>query len=200
MRITKWRSFSLIELLVVISIAAVLSAIAIAQYQTYSSRVKLEQAMIVFNSLGDKAKTYYDSHGSFPNLQQINMAFDPMNPNQTVMANTLNDYIANYVAFMFLQDQGTTYTCPAVGFGGYISNLSGNDFITQGQNGTVVAVNQLLVNVRNTYKYYCQYYYMQYDPVTTNTTVLSGNFIPSCTNGADDPNAANYFPDAGNQC
>lgn len=197
---TKFKAFSLIELLIVISITAILAAIAYAQYRNYAMRAKINQAMIIFKNIGDKAKTYYDTHGTFPNLQQVDLYHDPVDPTQSPMATSLNEYIANYVSYTFLSDQSANYTCPAVSYGGYISNLQEGDFATQSQNGSLITVNQLMVYVDKTYKNYCQYYYYLYDPGSQNLTPQSGKFVPFCENGTDDPNSANYFSEAGNQC
>ncbi len=200
MKYTKIRAFSLIEMLIVISISAILAAIAYAQYKNYTIRSKITQAMIIFSNIGEKAKAYYDSHGTFPNLQQVDLYYDPLDPTQSPMASNLNEYIANYVAYTFLNDQSINYTCPSAAYGGYISNLQAGDFATQTQTGSLITVNQLLVYVDKTYKNYCQYYYYLFDPDTQNLTPQSGNFVPACTNGTDDPNNANFFSDAGNQC
>lgn len=194
------RAFSLIELLVVVSIVAIISVIAIAQYQEYSVKAKISQAMVIFNNIGNKAQNYYESNGAFPNLQQIGLYYDPLDPTQSPMAEDLSDYIANYIPYTFLADQGSTYTCPSAAYGGYISNLKPGDIVTTSQTGSVISINYLLVYVNNTVEKYCQYFYMQYDPQTTNITAVSGNIIPGCTNGNDDPNSGDYFSDAGNQC
>lgn len=194
------KGFSLIEILIVISIIAILASIGVAQYQTYNLRVKIAQGMMVLDNIGDMAKAYYDMHGVFPNLQQIGLYYDSIDPTQSPMAANLDEYIASRVAYTFIIDQGTSYTCPTAAYGGYISNLSKNDYITMSQNGTLINVTELLVYVDHTFKNYCQYFYMQYNPADSSMTAVSGNFIPNCTNGSDDPNASNFFTDAGNQC
>lgn len=198
MRLTK--AFSLTEILIVISIIAILASIGTAQYQTYNLRVKIAQGMMVLDNIGDMAKSYYDMHGVFPNLKQVGLYYDSGDPTQSPMAANLGEYIASRVAYTYLIDQGNSYSCPSAAYGGYISNLSKNDYITMSQNGTLINVTELLVYVDHTFKNYCQYYYMQYNPDNASMTAVSGNFIPNCSNGSDDPNASNYFVNAGNQC
>lgn len=200
MKLTKRHAFSLIELLIVISITAIIAAIAVAQYRNYTIRAKISQAMVILNNIGNKAKQYYDSHGTFPNLQQLDLYYDPSDPTQSPVANSLSEYIANHVAYTYLMDQNNTYTCPAVSYGGYISNLSEGDYITQSQSGSLITINALIVYVNNTFENYCQYNYYKYDPSTQNLDPQSGNFIPNCENALDDPDSANYFNNAGNKC
>lgn len=194
------KAFSLVEVLVVIAIIAVLATAAFAQYQNYSARAKISQGMMIFNNIGENARIYYDQHNVFPNLQQIGLTYDVGDPTQSPMAASLNDYIANYVSYTFAIDQGSTYTCPSIKYGGYISNLAPNDYVTTSRNGSMISVTQLLVYTNHTYKNYCQYFYMHYDPNSQQTTFVSGDFIPTCSNGADDPQSATFFATAGNQC
>lgn len=195
------RAFSLIELLIVISIAAILAATAVAQYRTYSVRAKISQAMVIFNNIGERSKAYYDANGIFPNLAQLGLYHDPGDPMQSPMAASLNDYTANYIAYSFLVDQGSTYTCPSVGYGGYISNLSEGNYITgNNSNASFIEVRLLLVNVKGVFQNYCQYSYLQYDQNSNTVTPVSGTYIPGCVNSADNPNSASFYDDAGNQC
>lgn len=200
MCLTKYRGFSLIEMLIVVSITAILAAISIAQYRNYMLRAKVGQAMVIFRNISDKAKLFYDTHGVFPNLQQVDLYHDPLDPTQSPIASSINEYIANYVPYTYLMDQSTTFTCPSAAYGGYISNLFNGDYITQSQNGSVITVNEMLVYIESTYRNYCQYFYYLYDPGTQNLTAQSGNFVPECTNGTDNPNSSNFFSDAANQC
>lgn len=200
MLLTKSRAFSLIEVLISVSIVAILAAIAVAQMRNYSLRGKVSQAMTIFKNIGDKAKAYYDTHGSFPNLQQAGLYHDPLDPSQSPVASSLSNYTAKYVPYTFLTDQSNLYTCPSVGYGGYISNLFEGDYMTDAQSGSIMTVNLLMVYVDKTYRVYCQYFYYQFDPSSQDLTPQSGNFIPACENGTDDPNSGTYFSDAGNQC
>jgi prepilin-type N-terminal cleavage/methylation domain-containing protein len=62
--------FSLIELMVVISIVAILSAVAMASYKNYAYKAKLMKTMIPVYATVDKALAYYNKVLSFPNVVQ----------------------------------------------------------------------------------------------------------------------------------
>ncbi len=57
--------FSLIELLIVITIIGLLAAIALPGYASYMQRSKIASTFDVPNELADKIKLYYTSHGFF---------------------------------------------------------------------------------------------------------------------------------------
>jgi type IV pilus assembly protein PilA len=62
----KQRGFTLIELMMVVSIVSILVAIAIPQYQEYSVRSKMSEAIAQFGAAKSSVAEYYQSQGSMP--------------------------------------------------------------------------------------------------------------------------------------
>jgi len=68
--------FTLIELLAVVAILGILAAIAIPTYQTYVVRAKMEDALLVLDSVRPRIEEYYDINGTLPNNDaDINLSF-----------------------------------------------------------------------------------------------------------------------------
>ena len=61
-----YRAFSLIELLVVIAIISIVSAIALPAYKEYTVKTKLFSIVAVMHTPMQKATTYYNANGVFP--------------------------------------------------------------------------------------------------------------------------------------
>lgn len=66
------KGFSLIELLVVISIVGILSAIAIPAYNTYSNRTVMLKAVTIMDGLLKGIANTYATKGAFPSTLTLN--------------------------------------------------------------------------------------------------------------------------------
>ena len=62
----KQKGFTLIELMVVVAIIGVLSAIAIPQYQNYVARAQVAEGFSLLGSGKMAVAEYYNENGSFP--------------------------------------------------------------------------------------------------------------------------------------
>ena len=64
------KGFTLVELLVVVLIIGVLSAIALPQYTTAVERSRSVEALSLLSSISDSVQRYYIQHGVWPNENQ----------------------------------------------------------------------------------------------------------------------------------
>ena len=63
---TKQKGFTLIELMVVVAVIGVLSAIAIPQYQNYVARAQVAEGFSLLGSGKMAVAEYYNENGTFP--------------------------------------------------------------------------------------------------------------------------------------
>jgi type IV pilus assembly protein PilA len=68
------KGFTLIELMIVVAIIGILAAVAIPQYQDYTTRAKLSNAAKAVASVKEAMVQGYSSDGAFPTLAQLNAA------------------------------------------------------------------------------------------------------------------------------
>ena len=79
------RGFTLLELMLVVSIIGILAAIALPAYQDYITRSKFTEALTLAEPVKKAVSDYYDRWGAFPeNNQQAALSTPP-------------SYIGNYV-------------------------------------------------------------------------------------------------------
>ncbi len=131
----KSKGFSLIELLIVMAIVGILSAIAIPAYKDYMIRTKIGVAMSFLEATALKSQQYMMQHGSFPDSVDIGLTA-AYTDHQTNPAN----YVAPYIASVSANPGTTLGHCAAGSVSGLISNFDGpaSDFSTTGKEVEVV--------------------------------------------------------------
>lgn len=72
----KYRSFSLIEVMVVLVIIGILSALAVPNYIKYMTKSKISEGMVVVNAMNKIIADYYSETGNFPPASHIAKYFN----------------------------------------------------------------------------------------------------------------------------
>jgi type IV pilus assembly protein PilA len=97
MRILK-RAFSLIELMVVIAIIGLLSAIAIPMYSQYTTRAYVETAIPVMQGIISQLEKSYESTGAYPNSITFSNNLTITSGNWTSVNFGNIDYVVYYLS------------------------------------------------------------------------------------------------------
>ena len=90
----KQKGFTLIELMVVVAVIGVLSAIAIPQYQNYVARAQVAEGFSLVSSGKMAVAEYYNENGSFPT------------DNATARLGAANTIIGKYVGSVTVGNAG----------------------------------------------------------------------------------------------
>jgi type IV pilus assembly protein PilA len=64
--IRKQPGFTLIEVMIVVAILGILAALAVPQYQTYSTRAKISEGLVLLGPVKLAVAEYHASHGRLP--------------------------------------------------------------------------------------------------------------------------------------
>lgn len=123
-----FKAFSLIELLIVIAIVAILSALASPYYADYIVRSKLANGLVILENLKEQATEYYSINGAFPTLANLNKVntdyatnlidFADMGPNGW----TGGDNTSPFVEIQYNSDVVPGQTAPRLAFIGTLNS------------------------------------------------------------------------------
>jgi type IV pilus assembly protein PilA len=64
--IGKQPGFTLIEVMIVVAVLGILAALAVSQYQTFSTRAKIGEGLVLLGPVKLAVSEYYASHGRLP--------------------------------------------------------------------------------------------------------------------------------------
>ncbi len=205
-----YKAFSLIELMVVIAIVAVLSAVSVPAYKDYIEKARLSKSMYFINAQVDKASVYYHTNSEFASFRQIGLP--------TIVGNdfaTENDYSVRvdpsvFVGALTMNVSYPPATCPYMNL---LSNVSTGDIAgldnNEISNLTFGEMEDLNVKLMNSISYVIDLdgvlvkrCYYQYTPILSSGfgTPISGDYISNCTNLADFPDATSELTTLVNSC
>lgn len=122
----KQKGFTLIELMIVVAIIGVLSAIAVPAYKNYVTKSEVASAVATMKSLITPAELYYQENGAFPNtdakLQEVGVG------SNAIKNGTLDFTVSNAIGLinfnsiagakvMVTRDSNTGWSCSVSGLG-----------------------------------------------------------------------------------
>ncbi len=146
------KGFSLIEVLVVVAIVALISAIAIPGYLGYVERAKIHNSVDYISSFDKDIITYYDRHGTFPTIIFGNEQVAVGNPA------TLPEYLRGFVHNVY-GEQVNSITCDAGAYYSYIGGYGGDDVWVTGSTGRGIFLHRLFIATPDgAIRYACIYY------------------------------------------
>ncbi len=165
----KKKGFSLIELLIVITIVGILAAIAVPYYKSYTMRTKISNALTVASGFDTKIQQFFSAHGRFPDLET------------DLKAESLTDVatpIYPPYLLMYVGQGNSNPTPPECSYGyyyGYLINYDGGN-IFAGDPGRGAFFYNYFINVNGTIQKYCIY-----EEVDEANAPTLRQIIPGCT-------------------
>lgn len=164
----KVSAFSLIELMVVIAIVGILSAVAVPAYKDYVLRAKLASVLPILGHIADKSAEQYSVKGTFANAQEAGLTLVGGNPNIGDLSS-----ISPILDNVTMADGGTNHACRG---GSMITVLNtanlGDAHITDFQ------IYNYMFEIGNAIQNYCFYVYV-IDGTQNGSELLLNN----CVNG-----------------
>ena len=80
--------FSLVELMIVVAIIGVLSALAVPRFQAFQAKAKATEARTSLASIFTLQQAYHGDNDTYGNLQDIGFSLNGMNATTTVLSAT----------------------------------------------------------------------------------------------------------------
>ena len=120
--LNKFAAFSLIELMVVIGIVALLSAIAVPSYKSYKIQSNVVAMMPTLEKFKQQMTEYYNENGSWPDAADLGISTNNSVANTTVLSP--GNYNPNFLQIN-ISKSWTAATCPGGVTGAISAAISG---------------------------------------------------------------------------
>ncbi|EGR2848666.1 TPA: prepilin-type N-terminal cleavage/methylation domain-containing protein [Vibrio cholerae] len=123
------QGFTLIELMIVVAIIGVLSAIAVPAYKDYVTKSEVASAVASLKSIITPAELYYQEYGTFPSsdteLQKVGVG------SNAIKNGTLDFSVSSAIKLVFASPSGASATVTRDGSTGWKCAVAG---LTNGDN------------------------------------------------------------------
>ncbi len=169
------KAFSLIELMVVIAIVAILSAVSVPAYKDYVTKAKLTSDVVYFlDGLAQRSQVQFETTGQFATNDDLGLPVaDPPN------------YVFPYISYLGLNDNppSSPGNCHNGQILAYVSNYDGDGMVDN--TAPIAIISIMMVEVDGIMHKFC--YYMESDDGFTSTT--NREILNGCTR---ETNASNF--------
>lgn len=173
----KLHAFSLVELLVVISILGILSAIAIPAYKNYQTKAKITNIMSRTAELANLEKQYYAKNGFFADRVGLNLPHPGGGCSGCTVTNFLGEDVASHIDSIYIGIGASSQPiCDQIG----VFDVAVNDTLT----GASFWIRQrLIADLEGNIKYYCliEGYPGEFSPCEANWSNIDAAIVARCT-------------------
>jgi prepilin-type N-terminal cleavage/methylation domain-containing protein len=175
------KAFSLIELMVVIAIVAILTAVAVPSYKAYATKAKFSAARQFLDGFSNQVLKFYTANGAFPTSFAAIDLTDPGTPT------SVSGYIfPPYLGVITIDGPTlTTGQCPYAIIGAQMSNYDNGDYFTN-PNASAIFYTNTIIDVNGTLITKCRYGVS----INGNLVLDTNAFFPDCfdlLSGGTDP-------------